>query len=110
MLKYSFKTCFILMAMLLFIACCNFICISCEVQKTTEQTKVTLNKIDSICTSSSSGNEYRHKNIDIYINKIKESLCELDSLKKGIFDSNTITFLSSFVLVFLLKLNHLHST
>lgn len=89
------------MAMILLIACSNFICISCGVQKTTEQAKVTLKKIDSIYTSSLSDNENKHKSMDVYINRIRETLCELDNLKKGIFDSNTITFLSSFVLVFL---------
>lgn len=91
------------MAIILLIACSNFICINYGIQKTTVQTKEALYRIDSICMSSPSISNIdgEHSNIDIYLKGIKESLRELESLKKGIFDSNTITFLSSFVLVFL---------
>ena len=91
------------MAIILIIACSNFICISCGVQRTVEQTKESLSRIDSIYMSSSSksNNEDEQNTINFQINEIKESVRELNSLKKGIFDSNTITFLSSFVLVFL---------
>ena len=100
MLKFSFRACFFLMATILVIACSNFIVISCGVQKNIEIAHQSLSKIDSTCMTLYSANEDNHKEIK-YVNDIKNSLMELESLKKGIFDSNTITFLASFVLVFL---------
>ncbi len=100
MLKFSFRACFFLMATILVIACSNFIVISCGVQKNIEIAHQSLSKINSTCMTLYSANEDNHKEIK-YVNDIKNSLMELESLKKGIFDSNTITFLASFVLVFL---------
>ncbi len=101
MLKISFRACFFLMATILVIACSNFIVISCGVKKNTEIANQSLSKIDSICMTLYSADEDNHKEINKCVNGIKDSLMELESLKKGIFDSNTITFLVSFVLVFL---------
>jgi hypothetical protein len=44
---------------------------------------------------------YTQRFIDLHHHKLKENLMEMESLKKGLFDSSTITFLVSFVLVFL---------
>lgn len=101
MIKISFRVCIVLMTAILIIACSNFIFIGCGVQETTKQTNLVLSEIDSICISHYNMCDDDYKKMHIYIDEIKENYRYLDNMKKGIFDSNTITFLSSFVLVFL---------
>lgn len=102
MSSISYKICFVLMVLILAIACSNFLCISCSVQKIVEQSNQAICQIDSLMSAQDTLSiTDRSNSIDPNVDTIKESVNELNLLKKGIFDSNTITFLASFLLVFL---------
>lgn len=101
MLKISYKICFVLIILILAIAFINFVCVSCGVQRIVNQTNQTVCHIDTLCMQNNDLVEEDDKRMNVDVGEIKKSIREIDILKRGVFDSNTITFLTSFVLVFL---------
>lgn len=98
------KICFSIMVAILFIAGCNYIKINNTIENAYINTENGVRHIDSVinCIKDSLIMDNR-KNIELnnYINDSKNYIKEIESLKDGVFDSNVITFLVSFLLVFL---------
>jgi len=90
---------FLLLITLCF-AACNFFIINSEVEISINETVDILDSINTKLNSKQDSVNIQ-KDITDGINTISTSLGEIKDLKKGIFDSNVITFLVSFVLVFL---------
>jgi hypothetical protein len=79
--------------------------INSGIEKTFERSSVTIDEIDSIVRnqllSENEDTKLQEKMLEFQEHKFKEYLSKMNDLKKGVFDSNTITFMVSFVLVFL---------
>lgn len=103
MKNISFRLCFFLMIVVLLSACANYFAVNIGVQKVINDTQQRICRIDSLCANNSDSPSSEHKVDDIKTNidQMKTNVIELNDLKKYLFDSNTITFLSSFVLIFL---------
>lgn len=99
--KTIFKISVFTLLIILSVAFVNFIIISCCVQKTFDYSRKTLECCVDSTVKNVSLNQTQEKRIEGQECKFETYLSEMESLKKGIFDSNTITFLSSFLLVFL---------
>lgn len=90
-----------LLLLIIFVAFVNFTIISCCVQKTFDNSRKTIECcVDSIAKVDSL-NQSQRVMFEQQKDKFETYLSEMESLKRGIFDSNTITFMSSFLLVFL---------
>lgn len=119
------------LSIILIIASCNFYMINCKTAKVYDESKkifhigdsIIINELfmdnkdvkkymiewdslhkDSVVISQLTYDDiafYTQRFIDLHHHKLKENLMEMESLRKGLFDSSTITFLVSFVLVFL---------
>ena len=103
MKNISFRLCFVLMIVVLLSACVNYVVVNISVRRVTNDTLQKVNDIDSLylkCLNDSL-NEQEVTNIKTNVEQIERSVTKMDELKKYLFDGNTITFLSSFVLIFL---------
>jgi hypothetical protein len=92
-----------IMILILLVACCNFFIINGEVKKASVKLQYTTDSISSIINTSIVKSDSVKQQTDLLSKKnlIQNDLQQLKELKVGVFDSNTLTFLCSFLLVFL---------
>jgi len=93
------KTAIFSLVAILFIALVNFSIINCAVWKTYNNSRKIID--NCLIVKKDSFNEYQREMFDRQEHIFKEYLREMETLKKGIFDNNTVTFMASFLLVFL---------
>jgi len=96
--KNIFKIVILFLAVILFIALANFIFVNCSVWNTYNNSQKIID--NCVIVKKDSINENQREMLDRQEYIFKKYLNEMDTLKKGIFDSNTITFMASFLLVF----------
>lgn len=100
-MKNYIKTGLIVLSVIIIVALLNFLVVDYIVTKTFYNSGKTLdfcmNSIEKDASLDQSQIKIFEQQKDIF----EKYLSEMETLKKGIFDSNTITFLSSFLLVFL---------
>lgn len=97
--KIFIRICFLLLITILIIACGNYFIINNKVCNIDEESLSTIQQIDSIISLPNKGEAY-NETITL-INNQKDHILNLNKLMKGVFDSNTLTFMVSFVLIFL---------
>ena len=98
MAKILIRICFLLLIAILVIACGNYFIINNKVCSIDEESLSIIQQIDSIISSP---NKCGYNETITLINNQKDHILNLNKLMKGVFDSNTLTFMVSFVLIFL---------
>lgn len=93
-----------IIVIILFVACSNFFIINGEIKEASVQLRHTADSITSILNTpivESDSVKQQMGNLLSTKNQILDFSQQLKDLKTGVFDSNTLTFLCSFLLVFL---------
>lgn len=104
MLKVMSYLTMTIIIIILGIACCNFFTINNAIKETTLQIQNVTDSIESIVDVTDVDKNISTLQTDCLLplaRKIQEQINQLKELKVGVFDSNTLTFLCSFLLVFL---------